>query len=260
MSPVERRRVTVPNWRLVRELFAEGCALVGGLDEVGRGAWAGPVTIGIVVVEAACLPKAPRGVRDSKLLAERARESLYGPLVSWCPAAATGEASPQECDELGMTAAQQLAASRALARLSLQPEILIVDGKWDYTGHPGARAVIGADATCFPVAAASVLAKVTRDRQMIAHAPTWPAYGFERNKGYASAAHRAAVASNGMSPLHRRSWSVCYGTHERGEGAAVVGPGGDSARLEEASAREQPVRRENGPPGEAGRVFPAPRL
>ncbi|MDA8297993.1 MAG: ribonuclease HII [Actinomycetota bacterium] len=253
-SPPRPKRQGAPNWRLVRELFAEGCTFVGGLDEVGRGAWAGPVTVGIVVVEAGCLRKAPRGVRDSKLLAERARESLYDPLVSWCPAAATGEASPQECDELGMTAAQKLAASRALARLSVQPEILIVDGKWDYTGHPGARAVIGADATCFPVAAASVLAKVTRDRQMIAHAPSWPAYGFARNKGYASSEHRAAVAVHGMSPLHRRSWSVGYGAPEHAEAAAALEGDGEVAPVERLVQPADVLA------GEPGRVFPVPRL
>ena len=219
MSPVERRRVTVPNWRLVRELFAEGCALVGGLDEVGRGAWAGPVTIGIVVVEAGCLPKAPRGVRDSKLLAERARESLYGPLVSWCPAAATGEASPQECDELGMTAALGVVAGRALAQLAgrsgVVPDAIVVDGPADFVSGawpgggpvPEVRTVVGGDKVCISVAAASVLAKVTRDRLMRGLSPSFPAFDFDRNKGYPSPVHRRALAGMGLTSLHRRSWS-----------------------------------------------------
>ena len=211
-----------PKWSLIQALFAEGHSHVAGVDEVGRGAWAGPVAVGVVVVERSCIRSAPRGVRDSKLLAEPARESLFPRLSAWCPAYAVGEATPGECDELGMTAAQRLAAERALAQLALRPDALIIDGKWDYTGFPGARAVIDADATCFPVAAASVLAKVSRDRQMIEYARRYPPYRFERNKGYASPEHRLAVASHGMTDLHRRSWSVLYGTDvvpEMDEGA-----------------------------------------
>jgi ribonuclease HII len=205
-----RVATALPDWSLVEELFAAGYRRVGGIDEVGRGAWAGPVAVGVVVVEAGCAAAAPAGVRDSKLLVESARERLYDPLAAWCPAYAVGEASPRECDELGMTAAQRLAARRALRRLALRPDVLVVDGKWDYTGDERARAVIGADATCFPVAAASVLAKVSRDRKMVGHALRYPAYAFERNKGYASAEHRAAVARHGLTALHRLSWSVVY--------------------------------------------------
>lgn len=197
-----------PGWSLVRALFSEGHRRVAGVDEVGRGAWAGPVAVGVVVVEEGCMRSAPRGVRDSKLLAEAARERLFPRLAAWCPAYAVGEASPEECDALGMTAAQRLAATRALAQLAQPPDVLVIDGKWDYTGFPGARAVVDADATCFPVAAASVLAKVLRDRVMIEHATAYPAYRFERNKGYASLEHRQAVATHGMTALHRRSWSV----------------------------------------------------
>lgn len=215
MTPHGKRRAgPIPTWKLVKQLFAEGHPRVAGLDEVGRGAWAGPVAVGIVVVRPQRTRGAPRGVRDSKLLPEPMREALFGPLSAWCEEYAIGEASAEECDALGMTAAQALAARRALDALPEDPGCIVIDGKWDYTGHPGARAVIDADATCFPVAAASVLAKVTRDRQMIGHAERFPQYGFERNKGYASAEHRRAVAAHGMTELHRRRWAVLY---ERGE-------------------------------------------
>lgn len=209
-TPARRAKVPVPNWRFVKQLFAEGFSRVGGLDEVGRGAWAGPVTVGIVVVGPDCVRRAPKGVRDSKLLAEPLREKLYGPLARWCPEYAIGEASAAECDAIGLSAALTLAARRALDQLPSSPEVLVIDGNWDYTGHPAARPVIDADASCFPVAAASVLAKVTRDRQMIEHGRHLPVYGFERNKGYASPEHRRAVARHGMTDLHRQSWSVLF--------------------------------------------------
>lgn len=194
----------------MEQLFAQGAAVVAGVDEVGRGAWAGPVAVGVTLLRPGGRRGAPRGVRDSKLLPEPVREKLFGPLSRWCPSYAVGEASPEECDALGMTLAQGLAATRAFEQLGEKADAVLVDGKWDYTKHPGARAVVDADATCYLVAAASVLAKVTRDRKMVAHAERFPAYGFQRNKGYASAEHRRAVAWHGMTELHRRSWEVSW--------------------------------------------------
>lgn len=207
-----------PTWDVVRMLFEEGYTCVAGVDEVGRGAWAGPVAVGIAAVTPAALGTIPAGVRDSKLLAEAARERLFEPLAQWCPSYAIGEATPGECDRLGMTGAQRLAAGRALEHLGLDPDVLVVDGNLDYTGHPAARTLVRGDETCMIVAAASVLAKVTRDRQMIVHGGRFPAYGFARNKGYVSAEHRRAVGQLGMTDLHRRSWSVACepGVAERG--------------------------------------------
>ena len=198
----------LPSFEAVLELFAQGCTWVAGLDEVGRGAWAGPVAVGVAAMTAEAIARTPRGVRDSKLLAEPAREALFEPLVAWCPTFAVGEASAAECDQLGMTAAQALAARRALGQLGVEPDAVLVDGSFEYTGHPAARALVGADASCTIVSAASLLAKVTRDRAMIAHDAHFPGYGFARNKGYASLEHRRAVSRLGLSPLHRRSWSV----------------------------------------------------
>jgi ribonuclease HII len=196
-----------PTFAAERALFAEGARRVAGLDEVGRGAWAGPVCVGVVVITPGDLRGVPQGVRDSKLLVEAARERLYAPLAAWCPAWAVGEATSEECDALGMTRAQALAAARALAKIGEEPDAIIVDGLWDYTGHPAARPAVGADRTSLVVAAASVLAKVTRDRMMIGHAAGFPGYRFERNKGYATPEHRRAVAELGMTPLHRRRWT-----------------------------------------------------
>lgn len=188
-------------------LFADGCRLVGGVDEVGRGAWAGPVSVGVAVLDATAIAAMPEGLRDSKALSPSQRARLYPLLAAVCAAFAVGHASPAECDALGMTAAQALAARRALAELPHEPDALVVDGRHDFTGHRRAVVAIGGDRTSVAVAAASVLAKVTRDALLVEAAARFPGYGLERNKGYASLEHRRAVALLGMTPIHRQSWT-----------------------------------------------------
>jgi ribonuclease HII len=191
----------VPGLAIERGLWEAGTAVVVGMDEVGRGAWAGPLTVG-----AAVLPVDRRvyKVRDSKMLTEEERERLFDRVAEWCRAWAVGHASPEECDYLGMSAAQRLAARRALEGLGLPADAVLVDGSWDFVG--GARCVAGGDACCLSIAAASILAKVTRDRLMRAEAEHYPAYWFESNKGYPGPRHRAALQWLGPSVIHRRSW------------------------------------------------------
>lgn len=191
----------VPSLALERELWEAGARVVVGMDEVGRGAWAGPLTVG-----AAVLPDDRRvyKVRDSKMLTEEERESLFARVAGWCRCWAVGHASPEECDELGMSAAQRLAARRALERLGPAPDAVLLDGAWDFAG--GARCVPGGDGSCLSIAAASILAKVTRDRLMRGEAEHYPAYWFESNKGYPGPRHRAALQWLGPSAIHRRSW------------------------------------------------------
>jgi ribonuclease HII len=191
-----------------RQLVVAGCRTVAGVDEVGRGAWAGPLTVCVAVVAGDDLEGFPAGVRDSKLLSPRQRERLFAPVAEHLCCHGIGHASAEECDRLGMGAAQRLAASRALEVLDVSPDGIIVDGPRDFTGRSGALSIVGADRRCAVVAAASILAKVTRDRLMIAAAETNPGYGFERNKGYASVEHRLAVARLGTTPIHRLTWSV----------------------------------------------------
>ncbi|HEX2274881.1 MAG TPA: ribonuclease HII, partial [Acidimicrobiales bacterium] len=123
------RRQTVPSLSLERELWDHGSDVVVGVDEVGRGSWAGPISVGAVV-----LPRDRRvyKVRDSKMLTEEERERLYPRLTEWCRAWAVGHASQEECDELGMSEAQRLAARRALDGLGLAPDAVLVDGRWDF--------------------------------------------------------------------------------------------------------------------------------
>ena len=175
-----------------------GHDVVVGIDEVGRGAWAGPLTVG-----AAILPRDTRvnGIRDSKLLTEKEREKLFDRVGSWCVAWGVGSASQAECDELGMSAAQKLAAFRAIEQLGVIPDAAVVDGNWDFVsphvGHVARR--IKADARCLSVAAASILAKVVRDREMREHAEHYPQWSFDTNKGYPCPVHKAALQGYGPS-------------------------------------------------------------
>lgn len=186
-----------------RELWDAGHDVVVGVDEVGRGSWAGPLTIGAVVV-----PKDRRiyKLRDSKQLTENEREALFDRIADWCERWAVGHVSAAECDLMGMSAAQKLAARRAIAALEVEPEAVLLDGKWDFVGHPNTRRMVRGDARSLSIAAASILAKVTRDRIMRGLAEQYPAYNFENNKGYPCPLHKTALHGYGPSTIHRRSW------------------------------------------------------
>ncbi len=194
-----------PTRSLERELWERGHDVVVGIDEVGRGAWAGPLMVG-----AAVLPRDRRvnGVRDSKMLTEANRERLFDRIAGWCSAWGVGAASQAECDELGMAAAQRLAAGRAIAAMGIAPDAAIVDGTWDFVAPlvPVVELRVKADVHCLSVAAASILAKVTRDRVMREQAEHFPHWSFESNKGYPCHHHRAALQGYGPSGIHRRTW------------------------------------------------------
>jgi len=194
-----------PTRSIEKELWGAGYDVIVGIDEVGRGAWAGPLMVG-----AAVLPRAKRvnGVRDSKVLTEANRELLFDRIASWCDDWAVGAASQEECDELGMAAAQRLAARRALGALRVRPDAAVVDGKWNFVAPhvPHVEMRVKADLHCLSVAAASILAKVTRDRVMRAAAEHYPQWGFEANKGYPCSMHKAALQGYGPSAIHRRTW------------------------------------------------------
>lgn len=199
-----RSRRAAPTLEVERELWGDGHEFVVGLDEVGRGAWAGPLTIG-----AAVLPRDRRvyGVRDSKQLTEPRREELFDRVAGWCVTWSVGHASHAECDELGMSEAQRLAARRALGGLGLDPDMVVMDGRWDFVGGPRTRTIVKGDATCLSIATASILAKVSRDRLMRAAAEDHPGYDFDRNKGYPCPRHRLALDGYGPTAIHRRTWA-----------------------------------------------------
>jgi ribonuclease HII len=194
-----------PTRKIEQELWAEGFATVVGIDEVGRGAWAGPLMVG-----AAILPRSTRvqGVRDSKLLSERERERLFSRIADWCVDWSVGAVSQDECDELGMAEAQRVACRRAIDGLAVAPDVAVSDGTWDFV-TPCVKRVemrVKADRHCLSVAAASILAKVVRDREMRAHAESYPAWSFDTNKGYPCPVHKSALQGYGPSAIHRRTW------------------------------------------------------
>jgi ribonuclease HII len=145
-------------------------------------------------------------VRDSKLLKESEREALFERIAEWCRAWAVGHATQAECDELGMSAAQKLAARRAIDGLGLEPDRVLIDGNWDFVGGGRTERLVKGDARCLSIAAASILAKVTRDRMMRAEAEHFPGYDFERNKGYPCPRHKVALQGMGPTSIHRRTW------------------------------------------------------
>ncbi|NND73581.1 MAG: ribonuclease HII [Ilumatobacter sp.] len=203
--PVRASKKRAPTRAIEQEMWARGHELVVGVDEVGRGAWAGPLMVG-----AAVLPRDTRvnGVRDSKLLTEAEREALFDRVAAWCVTWSVGAASQDECDRLGMSAAQKLATRRAIDSLSLAPDVAVTDGRWDFVSPsvPHVELVVKADLRCLSVAAASILAKVVRDRQMRALADSYPHWSFDTNKGYPCPVHKSAIQGYGPSAIHRRSW------------------------------------------------------
>lgn len=198
------KRQRGPTLAIERRHWDRGAGVVVGIDEVGRGAWAGPLTLAAVV-----LPRDRRvyGVRDSKQLTEARREQLFGRVVEWCSAVGVGHASHQECDQLGMSAAQQLAARRAMDALGISADIVLVDGPWDFVGADRVETVIKGDRVSLSIAAASIVAKVSRDRFMRSVSPEHPGFDFDRNKGYPCPRHKLALKGYGPTAIHRRSWS-----------------------------------------------------
>ena len=176
--------------------------LVAGVDEVGRGPLAGDVVAAAVILT----DSPPEGVTDSKMLAPERREALAERIrdeaVSW----ALGRATVAEIDELNILQASLLAMRRAVEALPIQPSLVLVDGnrlpRWPYE----ARAIVKGDLTEPSIGAASILAKVQRDAEMLALHEHYPAYGFDRHKGYPTKAHLAALETAGISPVHRRSF------------------------------------------------------
>jgi len=209
-----------PSLRVERGLQRGGHRLVAGMDEVGRGALAGPVSVGVVVIDEVCR-SAPVGVKDSKLLSHQVRERLVPRIRAWATACAVGHASPAEIDRYGIMVALRFAGTRALtalSRLSVIPDLVILDGNHDWlTDHHGpggltpclpVRTMVKADMFCSSVAAASVLAKVERDAMMVALAAEIPDYAWDLNKGYYAPEHLAALQAHGPSVHHRRSWRL----------------------------------------------------
>lgn len=195
-----------------RVLLAQGVTHIAGVDEAGRGPLAGPVSAAAVILPAAwiCdgLPRALRGLNDSKQLSAAAREDYFAALHGFPEvAAAVALSEAGEIDRLNILRATHAAMARALAQLDPPPAHVLVDGLPVAVIRMPQTALVKGDARSFSIAAASVLAKVTRDRLMLAADARWPEYGFAVHKGYPTPAHLAALARHGPCPLHRRSFA-----------------------------------------------------
>ncbi|WP_091232926.1 ribonuclease HII [Microbacterium sp. 3J1] len=210
--------VVAPRLTLERKLLTE-CELIISLDEVGRGALAGPVAVGATVMDAAgARRRVPEGLRDSKLVTEKRRPDVAARAAAWVQASGVGWASAAEIDDIGIMRALGLAASRAVQSVvdqgaDLANAVVLLDGNHDYVSvvHPvplRVRSVIKADRDCASVSAASVIAKVARDTHMVELHEGHSAYQWNRNKGYASVEHRDAIRALGLSSHHRSSWAI----------------------------------------------------
>ena len=177
---------------------------LAGVDEAGCAPLAGPV------VAAACIlsrDKFPRGIDDSKNLPLEKREAIYARLTK-VAAFGVGIASVEEIDSINIYWARMLAMSRAVEALGLDPAWVLVDGNACPKWQRPSKAIVDGDAKCRSIAAASIIAKVTRDRMMVQHAETYPGYGWERNRGYPTPDHRRALRELGPTPLHRKSFGL----------------------------------------------------
>jgi ribonuclease HII len=222
-----RAKKNRPTLDFENNLFSRGAKLIAGMDEVGRGCLAGPVSVGVAVINIDCI-NPPENLADSKLLTHEQREKLLPLVKTWVKDFAVGHASNNEIDEIGLTRALRRAGRRALVQLVTKPDHLILDGKhnwlmpeketqnmFEQEFDDGSLSVdlkiitqIKADLTCASVAAASIVAKTTRDQMMAELSKEFPNYFWAENKGYAAPEHLEAIKSFGATKYHRVSWKT----------------------------------------------------
>lgn len=195
--------ITTDLWELENELLDRGVAPLCGVDEAGRGPLAGPVCAAAVML--------PRnlvipGLNDSKKLSPKRRDALYDAILAQAVSYGIAFATVEEIEKWNILGATFLAMNRAIEQLSEPPALALIDGNRNSGIHGNSRCVVGGDGKCAEIAAASILAKVTRDRYMLQMAEQYPQYGFAQHKGYGTAAHYAALREYGPCPIHRPSF------------------------------------------------------
>ena len=190
-------------WELENEIYDSGVSLLCGVDEAGRGPLAGPVCAAAVILPRGLIIN---GLNDSKKLTEKKREMLFDLICEKALSFGIAFASVDEIEELNILNAAMLAMNRAIEKLSPTPELALIDGNCSKGIAYPSRCIVKGDATCADIAAASVLAKVTRDRYMLEMAEKYPEYHFERHNGYGTKLHYEALREFGPSPIHRPSF------------------------------------------------------
>lgn len=195
---------TIPTLTLETLLAARVGGLVCGVDEAGRGPWAGPVSAGAVILNPDDLPA---GIDDSKALTHKARERLEAEIKAKALAWGVGFASVEEIEDLNILHATGLAMCRAIEALQVAPVAALVDGNYRFKLPCEIQTVVGGDGLSLSIAAASILAKTARDRLMVELDAQYPGYGFAGHKGYNAPVHQAALRTLGPCPAHRRSWA-----------------------------------------------------
>lgn len=190
-------------WSIENELYDGGCGLICGVDEAGRGPLAGPVFAAAVI-----LPRdlAIQGLNDSKKVTEKRREALHEIITRSAVSYGVAYATEQEIEELNILNATFLAMNRAIAALKIRPELALIDGNRNSGIEMKNMPIIGGDGKCASIAAASILAKVSRDRYMLEMAQKYPQYGFEKHKGYGTQLHYDSLRTYGISAIHRKSF------------------------------------------------------
>ncbi len=196
----------IPNLKFEKELQSKGFKLICGMDEVGRGAWAGPLVIAAVILSP---DKKIYKIRDSKQLTENKREKIYPTILENVLDYSFGKVSHSEIDKFGLSEGIKLAGKRCLNSLKTIPEIVLLDGNWNFlTKETKVKTIIKGDTISTSIAAASIIAKVTRDRLLKMHHQKIPHYNFLKNKGYGTWEHQKAIKKHGLSKIHRKSYKI----------------------------------------------------
>ena len=207
-----------PNLNLEEAYWKLGAGLIAGIDEAGRGAWAGPVSAGVVVLpNEVDVQQTLQGVRDSKQMSPAGRREWAERIKSTATTWAIGLASHEEIDRMGILQATRLAATRAIDRLTQMPEILLIDWLFLPDVNLPQTAIIKGDNRSLSIACASVLAKTTRDALLVELDGLYPVYGFAAHKGYGTAVHRKALKDFGPCPVHRMSYQPLIDCGKRNE-------------------------------------------
>ena len=197
----------MPTRDLEYRLREEGYTAIVGIDEAGRGAWAGPLYAGAVILDDAGAEVLSGIVKDSKAMTVHQRDNAYNAIVANALAWGVGFSSHDEIDTLGLTRANQLAAERALQQLTQPYDYVILDGRLTVSFDIPQQSIIDGDAKCLSIAAASIIAKVSRDRVMRECHEQYPEYGFDTHVGYGTREHQTALNTYGACPLHRKSYA-----------------------------------------------------